>query len=73
MIVVTRNGKRRVYAGWQAWLISAAAVAVLLLVFAMTAAFLLGFAITLWVLLVLAMPAMLVVTAVMHVLPNLRR
>jgi hypothetical protein len=73
MIVVTRNGKRTVYTGWQAWLISAVAFAVLLLVFAMAAAFLLGFAITLWVLLVLAIPAMLVVSAVTHLLPNLRR
>lgn len=73
MIVVTRNGQRTVYQGWQAWLISAVAFAVLLLVFAVTAAFLLGFAITLWVLLVLALPAILIVTVVMHILSNGRR
>jgi hypothetical protein len=70
MIVVTRNGKRTIYTGWQAWLIRAVAFAVVLLVFAATATFLLGIAITLSLLLLLAIPAMLVVMAVMNVLPN---
>jgi hypothetical protein len=73
MIEVTRNGKSTVYTGWQAWLISAVAFAVLLLVFAITATFVLGFAITLSLLLLLAFPAMLVVMVVTNILPNRQR
>lgn len=58
MFMITRNGKTTVYTGWQAWLLGAAAIAVLWLVFALLAFAWIGVALTFGFFLLLAIPAM---------------
>ena len=57
MIVVTRNGKTRVYEGWRQWLILAGALLLFWIVLAIVAFVVLGTAITLAVTLLLLVPA----------------
>lgn len=61
MFVITRNGKTTVYTGWRAWLLGAAAIAVLWVVFALLAFAWVGLALTFGFLLLLAIPAIAVV------------
>ncbi len=62
MFVITRNGKTTVYTGWRAWLMAAAAIVVLWLVFALLAFAWIGLALTFGFVLLLAIPAVAVVT-----------
>jgi hypothetical protein len=64
MIVITRNGKTRVYTGWREWLLLAAGFVVAWLVLALMAFVFVGFAITVGVLLLLVLPAAIIVAAV---------
>lgn len=61
MFVITRNGKTTVYTGWRAWLVGAAAIAVLWLVFALITFAWIGIALTFGFILMLAIPAVAVV------------
>ena len=56
MIVITRNGRTTVLAGWRAWLAGAAIFAATVILFAFIAFVLLGVAITVWAILFIVVP-----------------
>jgi hypothetical protein len=64
MIVIKRNGKTTVYTGWRAWLIGAASLVGLWLVFALLLFLWIGAAITIGIVLLLLIPAAAVVAIV---------
>lgn len=57
MIVITRNGKTTVYTGWRAWLIGAAGLVALWLIFALLLFLWIGAAMTIGLMLLLLIPA----------------
>jgi len=59
-IIVSRNGETRVYTGWRAWLMGAAAFVVTFAVLALVVFVLLGVAASIGALLLILIPAALV-------------
>jgi len=64
MIVITRNGKSKVYTGWREWLLVTAGLAICWLVLALIAFFIIGVALSVGVILLLVVPAAVVVAVV---------
>ena len=64
MLMITRNGKTRVYTGWREWAMLAAVFVVCWLVFASVAFVLLGVAATAVVMMLLVVPALVVIAVV---------
>jgi hypothetical protein len=62
-IIITRNGETRVYTGWRAWLMGAAAFVVTFAVLALVTFILLGIAASIGALLLLLVPAAIVMAA----------
>lgn len=58
-IVVTRNGKTTVLAGWRAWLVGAAALLIAWIGFVLIAILVVGVGLTVGTLLLLAIPALI--------------
>jgi hypothetical protein len=64
MIVITRNGKTTVIAGWRAWLLGAGVFAVTTVLVALVAFLMLGIALTVTTLLFIAVPVAVGVTLI---------
>jgi hypothetical protein len=64
MLVIVRNGKRKVYTGWRAWALFAAMLVVAWLVFVLIAFVFIGVAITAGIMFVLLVPAIVVVALI---------
>ena len=68
MIVITRNGKTRVYTGWREWVLLSAGFLVCWLILAVIAFVLVGAALTLGITLLLLLPAGVVVAVLKSML-----
>lgn len=64
MIVVTRNGKTKVYTGWREWLLLGVALVICWLVLALIVVFVIGVALSVGVILLLVVPAAIAVAVV---------
>ena len=68
MIVITRNGKTRVYTGWREWVLLSAGFVVCWLILTVIAFVLVGAALTLGITLLLLLPAAVVVAVLKSML-----